>query len=166
MDLKKDVDPEVCEVLKKIIVDSKDIWTKDKQTKETSLDSFLSYGIPKGNINTTFSGPSLCELNNDKLLKVQQMLNADSCSKAGYMHPNSCMFWHTNSNNVGQRIYYTFSTGRGIFRYLDRDGKIKEDWDNKGWTKRVFNITDVNPFWHSVWAEKGRFSFGFFKKLP
>jgi hypothetical protein len=73
------------------------------------------------------------------------------------------MLWHTNSDDPGTRIYYTYSNKLSIFRYIDKDtGQIVDDIDNVGWTARKFDITDEsNPFWHTIWTSSLRFSFGF-----
>jgi hypothetical protein len=102
--------------------------------------------------------------NNDYLLhEVKNILNATTITNSVIYAPNSCMLWHTNSDDPGTRIYYTYSNKLSIFRYIDKDtGQIVDDIDNVGWTARKFDITDEsNPFWHTIWTSSLRFSFGF-----
>jgi len=92
---------------------------------------------------------------NDPLIKDYQHSNAIVYA------PMTCMRWHTNSSFVGLRTYYTFTNGKGIFRYIDENGNVIDDHDNKGWTVRKFQVTRNPGFWHTVWTEQTRFSFGF-----
>jgi hypothetical protein len=77
---------------------------------------------------------------------------------------NSCMGWHTNSDMPGDRIYYTFTLGKAIFRYVNQNGQIIDDIDNSGWTVRKFPVQKDPLLWHTIWTEKIRFSFGFWVK--
>ena len=70
----------------------------------------------------------------------------------------SQMGWHTNSNYPGIRRYYTFSLGKTIFAYKHH-GNIVYQEDQPGWTCREFEVGE-DLYWHSIWTEKFRFSFG------
>ena len=86
----------------------------------------------------------------------------DSSTNNLVYNPMSCMGWHTNSNHVGLRTYYTYTQGKAIFRYIDNNGVIEDDYDELGkWNVRQFLIDDKDKLWHTVWTEKVRFSFGF-----
>ena len=76
--------------------------------------------------------------------------------------PMTCMGWHTNSNHVGLRTYYTYTKGKAIFRYIDENGNIQDDYDEPNkWVVRQFQIDDKDKLWHTIWTEKLRYSFGF-----
>lgn len=92
--------------------------------------------------------------------KCNTLLGSTENTNCLVYYPNSFMRWHTNSDNPGIRIYYTYSLGHSIFRYL-RDGKIVDDIDSRGWTARQFQIDPIKPLWHTVWSSGFRFSFGF-----
>lgn len=97
-----------------------------------------------------------------KLVACVKLLGARRCTNALLYPAMSIMDWHTNSNDVGTRIYYTLTEGEAIFRYIDFDGIEKEDHDNVGtWTVRSFPISDKNLLWHTIWTEKKRYAFGF-----
>lgn len=100
--------------------------------------------------------------NGIKVVACARLLGARRCTNALLYPEMSIMDWHTNSNDVGTRIYYTFTEGEAIFRYIDFDGIEKEDHDNVGmWTVRSFPISNKNLLWHTIWTEKKRYAFGF-----
>ncbi len=77
--------------------------------------------------------------------------------------PGGFMSWHTNANGYGWRLYinYVEEPGKSFFRYRDPDtGKIMTLWD-KEWNFRVFKIDPKRLFWHAVYSETNRYSFGF-----
>jgi hypothetical protein len=77
-------------------------------------------------------------------------------------NPMSFMRWHTNSNVPGLRHYFTYTTGRAIFRWRHpKTGEIFDEIDGDGWTYRTFLISPTRPVWHTIWTEKVRLSFGF-----
>jgi hypothetical protein len=77
-------------------------------------------------------------------------------------NPMSFMAWHTNSNVPGLRHYFTYTTGRAIFRWRHpKTGEIFDEIDGEGWTYRTFVISPNQPVWHTIWTEKVRLSFGF-----
>lgn len=77
------------------------------------------------------------------------------------------MGWHTNSNMPGYRIYLVYSPEQysTYFKYIDQDTKeVTVDWDDKGWTARLFKIDDHPDrfFWHAVHAiHQPRISYGY-----
>ena len=80
--------------------------------------------------------------------------------------PNYYMGWHNNHGRKGTRLYLTYSdsNGKSFFRYRDnKTGDVVTTYDQKGWTIRMFDITDEpgNFYWHSVYSRCNRFSFGF-----
>jgi hypothetical protein len=81
-----------------------------------------------------------------------------------YYPPNSMMTWHTNSNAIGTRVYYTLLSGGDIFRYRDPLSKEVIDVHGKdGWNVKRFKIgnTKEDLMWHTLYAKGPRFSFGF-----
>jgi len=94
--------------------------------------------------------------------EVIKLLGAYECTNTMYYTPNSCIDWHTNSDNEGTRIYILFTSKPGIFRYKDpTTGEIVDDYDNVGWTQREFKVDKENPLWHCVYAPATRFAYGF-----
>lgn len=81
-----------------------------------------------------------------------------------YYPPNTMMTWHTNSNGIGTRVYYTLISGGDIFRYRDPLTKEIVDVHGKdGWNIKKFKIgnTKEDLLWHTIFAKGPRFSFGF-----
>jgi hypothetical protein len=78
-----------------------------------------------------------------------------------YYPPGGFMGWHTNSNDLGFRIYATFCKegGKSFFRYLD--GVIRTEYEEAGWNFRLFEIRRDKLYWHCVYSDTDRFSFGF-----
>lgn len=77
--------------------------------------------------------------------------------KTGYMG------WHTNSDVPCRRMYITWAaeSGESYFRYY-QDGRVITDYDDKGLTFRLFNITDKPPYlWHCVGSNTDRISIGY-----
>jgi hypothetical protein len=77
--------------------------------------------------------------------------------KGGYMS------WHTNSDKPEKHIYITYvdEPNKSFFR-SSVDGKIITDWDSEKLNVRVFDVVDKEPFyWHCVYSECNRYSFGF-----
>lgn len=90
--------------------------------------------------------------------------------RGNFYYPHTgYMGWHTNSDVPGTRIYIAYSEEQNgsYFKYVDRTEdtpRIVTDWDNKGWTVRMFQPS-ANPkeyLWHCVGApHSARMSFGF-----
>jgi len=77
--------------------------------------------------------------------------------------PGSYMGWHTNSRAPGVRIYVTHAEepGRSFFRYRDPDTDRVITVPDDRWNVRVFRVGGEKPFWHAVYSETHRFSFGY-----
>lgn len=132
--------------------------------KNVTLEEFRSSEIPTDNIisfTTENEYDLVCNRGDVRIQAAKKLLGATRSTNAIMYPPLSQMKWHTNSDIIGKRIYYTYTEGKAVFRYLDVDGVVKEDWDNAGWTARSFIIEPNRLFWHSVWTEKSRYAFGF-----
>ena len=72
------------------------------------------------------------------------------------------MSWHTNSNMPGKRIYITYVDEVGLsgFKYLC-NGSIVDTIDSEKIVFREFEVDAGNPFWHAVYSNCNRYSFGF-----
>lgn len=165
---KIDINLEVTAALTEIIKHTKTRWCNNIRSFGVTKSDFLSQQIPSTKIIQTANMSNLIGLFASDGLMAEKfdvcssVLNAESLRTAIAYMPMSHMPWHTDHDLPGTRIYYTFTTGEGIFRYKNEDGEIIEDYDNIGWTARKFVIRDgVDPLWHAVWTEKIRFSFGF-----
>lgn len=77
--------------------------------------------------------------------------------------PGSHLGWHTNARVPGWRLYIVHAEEprRSFFRYRDiRSGSIVTAWDEE-WNARLINFDDREPFWHAVYSDTIRFSFGY-----
>ena len=77
--------------------------------------------------------------------------------------PGGYMGWHTNLGLPGWRLYITHAQepGKSFFRYRDPDtSEIVTAWDRE-WNFRLFKIDPKRPFWHVVYSETNRYSFGY-----
>lgn len=131
-----------------------------------SIEDFNSQTLPTTNTVHTSTSTSLVHFSrhSDHLLEEAKfILKAKTITNAIIYGPNSYMTWHSNSDDPGTRIYYSYSNKLSIFRYIDKTtGQVVDDIDNAGWTAREFYISDEsNPFWHTIWSSSLRFSFGF-----
>lgn len=101
-----------------------------------------------------------------EILKNEYPNNLVKKSGGFWYKPDYYMGWHTNNRRKGTRLYFTYTNenGKSFFRYRDNNtGNIITTYDQKGWTVRMFDISnEPNDFyWHSVYSRCNRFSFGF-----
>ena len=71
--------------------------------------------------------------------------------------------WHTNMGLPGWRLYINHAeeTGKSFIRYRNpKTGEVVTSWD-KPWQLRLFRIDPKRPFWHAVYSETNRYSFGY-----
>lgn len=132
-------------------------------------NKFLKEPVPtEDTIHNTFRGfvQPLGSCEDPVLQQVSQLLDTTKVTNNILYSPQSYMSWHTNSDLEGWRTYYVYTKKPGIFRYKDpAANQIVDDVDDIGWTSRTFLISKKQLFWHCVWAEGYRFSFGFNKSL-
>lgn len=158
--MKVNLNKDVITLLNSIVKNHK----SDPIPKNITLGEFRAELIPTDNI---VSHPAngefevVIDRSDKRIQAAKKLLNATRTTNAILYPPLSQMKWHTNSDIVGRRIYYTYTDGLAIFRYKDINGDIKEDVDNIGWTARSFEVGSDHLFWHSVWTENKRFAFGF-----
>lgn len=76
--------------------------------------------------------------------------------------PGGYMGWHTNGNDPGVRLYATWAKEgyKSFFRYATA-GAIVTSYDAEGWNFRQFTVDRQRPFWHCVYSDTHRVSFGF-----
>ena len=77
--------------------------------------------------------------------------------KGGYMS------WHTNSDKPEKHVYITYvdEPNKSFFRSYT-NGEIVTDWDLEKLNVRVFDVVDSKPYyWHCVYSNCNRYSFGF-----
>jgi hypothetical protein len=159
---------DVTDVLKLIIGRSAHVW-KDLKPSGVSKQSFLSQPLPHSEV---FKGDGDGVLT-DKVMIIHDdhpMIegitngeNFDHCSNAVAYPPMSFMPWHTNSDSVGLRTYYSYSQKQSLFMWVHPETqKTHVETDNIGWTCRSFVVPSGGlKLWHSVWSEGVRFAFGF-----
>lgn len=96
---------------------------------------------------------------------IQKIFPKQVVRPTGFFHypPTGYMGWHTNRNDPCKRLYLTWTNeaNKSFFRYI-KDDKVITDYDDKGLTSRLFEVTGEPPFlWHCVGSETDRLSFGF-----
>ena len=173
-------DPAVIEVLTDVIKYTVKRWAGFEATDVISKEDFLAIPVPDENRSITRQGVSSTKLLHplfiqsgrdlvrdehvdDLMNKAAELLGCSEITNGMVYGAGSYLDWHTDTHNVGTRIYYTYTKGESIFKYRDVDtGVITAITDPTGWVARKFDITPrTKPLWHSVWTEKQRFSFGF-----
>lgn len=99
-----------------------------------------------------------------KLLAQGLFPNSELISISGRFHytPKGFMGWHTNSNMAGWRVYATRAEEdkKSFFRYY-KNNRVHTEWENKGWNFRAFQVIKGQPYWHCVYTDCDRYSFGF-----
>lgn len=125
-------------------------------------EEFLSIKQPENDIENDVSAKwYLTNYKTKYLIAAGSILKARRITNAIVYPPSSMMDWHTNSNYEGIRTYYTYTDDEAIFRYVDANGDTQLDYDDIGWTCRMFKIKKDNLLWHSIWTKSERYSFGF-----
>lgn len=142
------------------------LWYRKVENKPLTYEEFSKWQIPKKNIlKIPYESPAIFPkgTKSEFLHTVKNLLGARLITNVMMYNPMSGMYWHTNSDILGKRIYYTFSLDKSVFKYKDPNtGDIHESWDKVGcWTVRSFDISKEKPLWHCVWSSGRRFSFGF-----
>jgi len=161
---KVSLNKEITDCLGKYIEDTIKTWFRYTVKTPLSYEEFSDWEVPDHEIESAIKCglPLSEEIETPSTIRVKNILKAKSVTNSFVYSPMSAMYWHTNSNMLGTRIYYTFSLDKAVFKYKDPNtGQIHEDWDNIGWTAREFEITKEKPLWHCVWTSGRRFSFGF-----
>ena len=108
---------------------------------------------------------------NWELLKklVEEQFQEEVISTGYYWYPyGGYCGWHSNSNDIGERIYLVWAqeAGKSFLRYQDPESKkIITDWDQQGWQFKRFTISSEPLFWHCIGSYTNRVSLGF-KVLP
>lgn len=92
------------------------------------------------------------------------MPDKEFIAQTGKFHypPGGFMNWHTNSSHEGYRIYATHcaESNKSFFRYAI-NGEVYTDWEKAGWNARLFEVRKNKLYWHCVWSDTDRYSFGF-----
>lgn len=85
-----------------------------------------------------------------------------SLSGRFYYPPKGFMGWHTNSNMAGWRVYASWAeeSKKSYFRYFAKN-KVHTEWEDAGWNFRAFEVKKPNLYWHCVYTDCNRYSFGF-----
>ena len=164
-------------------------WARKEKVSEEALNSILSSGDDISgiasireisnclvfNIDTvknSLKRDSIHALRNQldkvvavKIKKLFRLGNVLSVTKSGHFlyPPGSFMSWHTNSKAPGWRLYinYVEEAGKSFFRYRNPEtGEIVTSMDQK-WNFRLFKIDPKKPFWHTVYSDTNRYSFGY-----
>lgn len=90
--------------------------------------------------------------------------NSRLISISGRFHypPKGFMGWHTNSNAYGWRVYASRAEepNKSFFRYY-KNGKVISECETKGWNFRAFQVQKGQLYWHCVYTDADRYSFGF-----
>ena len=96
---------------------------------------------------------------------IQQVFPNKRIEPSGCFHypTTGYMGWHTNSDVSCRRLYITWAAeaNKSFFRYY-QDNKVITDYDDKGLTFRLFDITNKPPYlWHCVGSQTDRISIGY-----
>lgn len=88
--------------------------------------------------------------------------NLKSISGRFYYPKGGFMGWHSNSNAIGWRVYasWTAEGNKSFFRYFQKN-KVHTEWEEQGWNFRAFEVKKGNLYWHCVYSDTDRYSFGF-----
>ena len=160
---------DITDVLDVVIGRAAHRW-KDLKTSGVSKEAFLSQTLPsedvvKGNGDGVVNDKVMLLHDDHPLFEgIVKSGGFDHCSNSIAYPPMSFMPWHTNSDAVGLRTYYSYSQKESLFMWVHPETKETHvEKDNIGWTCRNFIVPsnkDLN-LWHSVWSEGVRFAFGF-----
>jgi hypothetical protein len=130
---------------------------KSKHDREIALtdDDVYAFFMPYGGQERAVFDAAAKMFPKSKLISV-----------SGRFHypPQGFMGWHTNSNAEGVRLYATYATedDKSYFRYYDLDKKqMVTEWEKKGWNFRAFQVRREKLYWHCVYTDVDRYSFGF-----
>lgn len=166
---KIEINDQVLAILGEVITQTTSNWQGLSTGADISEDEFLELPIPDTEVYKKSAGqPSLLVHPLDfhrqmpKLHMAAELLKAREVKNHCVYLPKTAMPWHTNRDEPGTRTYYSLTTGRAVFRWMDQKGNLHSDIDlSPGWTARQFDVSQDYPMWHSIWTEKARFSFGF-----
>jgi hypothetical protein len=96
---------------------------------------------------------------------VMEMFPWHSITITGHFFypPGGFMSWHTNNNDPGTRVYISVvdALKKSQFNYIENDNLINDVDDEKIIVRKFICGDEKNPFWHSVYSECNRISFGF-----
>ena len=160
---------DVIKVLSENIRKTQYQWSR-LSSGSVTIEDFNSQSMPNKDLQAGYFLPGSTSTrlaimaSKHELEPLSNILGAQESTNLIVYGANSCMGWHTNSDMPGDRIYYTFTLGKAVFRYIDENGDVVDDIDNNGWTVRRFPVRKDPLLWHTIWAEKIRFSFGFWIK--
>lgn len=146
-------------------------WNKKEKPKSDGLNYVSEEYLNTINEDVTIGEPAYLinfdELKlSDKLYSfVQQMFPEYKPIVSGHFYypKGGYMSWHTNSDKPEKRVYITYvdEPNKSFFR-SSVNGKVTTDWDTNNINIRVFDVTDAKPYyWHCVYSECNRYSFGF-----
>jgi hypothetical protein len=168
-EIQNEIEHIVAKNVDKILLNSKLVGLKECKiwedyVSEKSLFDALKTDIVISETSNLINFSGL-RITNKFIPVLQKVFTNSIIQVSGYFHypDTGFMSWHTNSDIPCKRLYITWSKegGKSFFRYFE-NGKVITDYDDKGITIRMFNITDKPPYlWHCVGSETDRLSFGF-----
>jgi len=104
------------------------------------------------------------DLNRNLIRFLLEMFPNHSINPSGHFlyPPGGYMSWHTNSDFPSSRVYITVvdQVNKSCFKYIKNESMV-EDWDNEPIVIRQFFCSDQDLFWHAVYSECNRYSFGY-----
>lgn len=104
------------------------------------------------------------DLNRNLIRFLVEMFPGYSIMPSGHFlyPPGGYMSWHTNSDMPCERLYISVvdEINRSCFKYIE-NYKLVEDWDDNKIVMRRFTCSEKDPFWHAVYSECNRYSFGY-----
>jgi hypothetical protein len=102
---------------------------------------------------------------NLKLIRflIEMYPNSSIQPSGNFIYPEGgYMGWHTNSDFPCKRVYITVvdDSYKSGFKYVNGRNVI-DDVDDEKIIIREFDISKTEPFWHCVYSNTNRYSFGF-----
>lgn len=93
-------------------------------------------------------------------------IGAHTSALLSYYPKGGFVGWHTNYNASAYQVLFTWSTGKGFFRYLDKKtGKLVTHQDVAGWQARHYYFgpeeEPENHCWHSAYAGGDRLTLAY-----
>jgi len=165
-----DVDPHVAALLGEVMENTESTWAGlPAQVPAATEEDFMETDIPDVEVYKKNQGQPSLLVHPVSFVRNMPLLEAAGALLGAAEVKNHCVYkarsvmpWHTNRDDPGVRTYYTFTTGRALFRWMDNKGVVHTEVDTPGqWQARQFEVSEDYPMWHSIWTRNKRFSFGF-----
>ena len=100
----------------------------------------------------------------DLIKLIASSINEECRISGNFLYPPGAYCgWHTNSNNMGYRIYFVWAEEdkKSFFKSVNPYTKeVVTKWDSKGWNINLFKVDPDKHLWHCVGSHTNRVSIG------